>query len=448
MESDLRSRLIEAGVETLADTLLTLADHFQEAADAVDRLVATPRDNLVRLKRKLGALRQSAHFYDWRETPGYARELQGLLLDLEAAQPDPRAAVELLATFYRADAAVIECCDDSDGLVGDVFCCDARRMFVDQSRRVKDDPWLSDLLVELLRDDGYDLRSSLVDHASEYLTEPGLEALVGRFWDESQATEEDLEARRFLRTVESLARQLGDPALFERARLATRPELVAFDILAIADVYLDAGDAQTAVGWLQRSDVEYLHLRDQRDRLLLAAYTALGDSTRGAEIAWARFHRSRSQQTLDELLALIGEDERERVVADEARAILEAPRFDIGDAAFLVQQECVDEAAEYVLSRRDQLNGDLYSWLVPIAEILEAKHRPLAATVVYRSLLDSILRRGKPKTYHHGARYLRRLDALMASIDDWSDIPNHATYLTTVRAKHGRKWRFWQEYGG
>lgn len=79
----------------------------------------------------------------------------------------------------------------------------------------------------------------------------------------------------------------------------------------------------------------------------------------------------------------------------------------------------MEEAEHYLLERSEQLNGDFYGNLLPLAEAMETAARHLAATVVYRALLDSILRRGQAKTYPHGVRYLKKLDRLAKSISDW-----------------------------
>ena len=49
-------------------------------------------------------------------------------------------------------------------------------------------------------------------------------------------------------------------------------------------------------------------------------------------------------------------------------------------------------------------------------EQLEPDH-PVAATILYRALLDDILDRARSPAYRHAARYLEKLDALSAYKD-------------------------------
>jgi len=79
---------------------------------------------------------------------------------------------------------------------------------------------------------------------------------------------------------------------------------------------------------------------------------------------------------------------------------------------------------------------------VPAAEALEESH-PLAATILYRTLLDQILHDGRSKAYGHAVRYYSRLDALADRIETDGIHNTHATYKTELKKKHGRKSGFW-----
>ena len=82
--------------------------------------------------------------------------------------------------------------------------------------------------------------------------------------------------------------------------------------------------------------------------------------------------------------------------------------------------------------------------LLPLARSLE-QGQPLAASIVYRALLESILDRAQSKAYPHAARYLGRLGTLAKKIRAWSPIAPHETYLQILRAGHDRKRAFWDQ---
>jgi hypothetical protein len=449
MKRELRSRLIAAGAAKLADALLDLAQRSDAAVDSVARITSSPEEVLARFTSKLDDLREPDRFYHWRDLDELVNRLEGMLADLETADPDPRRAVELLLELLAADGAVMESCQDSGGTVEDVFIRSACESFARFARRLNDVDLLVEILIEHLAGDEYGLRGHLVASAPDFLDEPGVRRLIDALIRKSAATEDESYCWRCLRAVQSLATRLGDPVLFERARRAERPELTAPDAVAIARRYLAAGKSAEAIEGLQRFDgggSAWGHHADTRDELLLDAYISLRELGSAADVAWRRFHRFRNDETLEELVALIGEPHREAVIADEARAIAASPSFRVTDAEFLVRHDRFVVAEAYVIERADQLDGGMYVALRQIAGRLASGGCPLAATLLYRALLDTVLERGNTAAYPNGARYLRRLDALAPEVADWRRFPDHAAYAAGIRKAHGRKHRFWQCY--
>jgi hypothetical protein len=79
---------------------------------------------------------------------------------------------------------------------------------------------------------------------------------------------------------------------------------------------------------------------------------------------------------------------------------------------------------------------------------MESEKRHLAASLIYGSLLMSILERGYTKAYPHGMRYLKRLDHLAATISDWKNYNHHEAFKEQIIEAHGRKRSFWSKYEG
>lgn len=96
-----RDKLIALGPEKLADALLELGSRYDEADELVERMVATPGEKMKRFKAKLSGLKRARSFIDWREVGGFARKLQGLLVDLEESVTDGKTGVELVARFLN-----------------------------------------------------------------------------------------------------------------------------------------------------------------------------------------------------------------------------------------------------------------------------------------------------------------------------------------------------------
>ncbi len=101
-----------------------------------------------------------------------------------------------------------------------------------------------------------------------------------------------------------------------------------------------------------------------------------------------------------------------------------------------------DHAAELVLSRTDELDGNHYEILGPAADALEAKH-PLAATVLRRAMIDFALAKARTKRYRHAARHLLQCESLDQEITDYGRFEVHDAYRNRLRTEHGRKTSFW-----
>jgi len=404
-------------------------------------------------KAGLAGLRRRKRFIPYAESRDFAIRLSDLLDELPA-ELEPRIGVEQVAAFFRADEAVFEACDDSDGSVGDVFRMDACARFVEFAIRCEDKVWLGDLVYDLVEKNGYGVRDSILARATRFLPETVLRALAERAWQAASVVvplekgARDWNRDSHLLFVEAMARQLNDPRLFERARRAYSPTLGTAACTQIAEAWLAAGEPAVALQWLERVDPKEHFMQRERDDLLAEVYRLLGRHDELAALTWRRFRDSRSAASLAKLLDVIGTDQRAAVVAESVEAIGGKSRFVASDALFLLDCDRPSAAAEHVVVCRETVNGDRWEWLVPLAERLEDEQQPLAATVVYRALLDAILASARTGAYGHGARHLRRLERLAQRIPDWRDLAPHADYFAALQAKHRLKRSFWARMDG
>ena len=402
--------------------------------------------SIASFRTRLAAIRRIRGFIPRRDSSAFAQGLASLLEGLAAEVSDPRTGVELVAAFYETDDAIFNHCDDSNGRIGDVFRYDVRDLFVHYASRCEDKAWLGSLLLRLNRNDGFGLRDHLFGCAADYLPEATMRVLIGSLWELADQETNEFQQRHWLRGIESLASQLKDAPLFERARRASWPTLGTAACVDIAAVYLESGDPATALSWLERIPESETFQEDERDQLLLAVHGRLGNRQQQEAVAWRIFRRYRSEDTLGTLLSVIGEEQRERVIDDEARVILRFEELSYSDAAFLVSSGRKETAETYLLARTDQFDGYFYECLLPLAENMEEDGRYLVASVIYRALLESILRRTQSKYYHHGVRYLRKLAALASKIDTWRTVLPHGAYVNELRRVHARKMSFWSRY--
>lgn len=241
-----------------------------------------------------------------------------------------------------------------------------------------------------------------------------------------------------------LAWALRDPSVFVHSRELRGRELHDRDRKAIAECHLELGDPQGALRWLAEP---WSMSDDSRLELRVAAFEALGD--RDQMIAERRriWVRSPSVETYRKLFELLPSGRQKKL---RAEALEKAGKLhSLGNALglyFLLDKP--DRAEEALFQRTDQLDGDRYVGLQRFVKTFEQAGRPLAATVIYRALLDSILERAYSRAYRHAADYYRSLDRLAPKIADWRGVANHHRYVRSLVDQHGRKRSFWPRVGG
>ena len=441
-----KQKLIDLGPDALAEALLNLAVHSDETDDLIEQLIATPKENVQRFKKKLSGLKHSRRFIDWRGSASFARELEMLLQDLKSGVDDPLTGVELVAAFFEADSTIFEMCDDSSGNIGEVFHYDAKELFVDYAKRCPDKEKIADIILKVNQQNNYGIRDTLIDCAGECLPEEVIRTMIATLQKWADKAKDEYGKRHHLRSIESLARQIKDAKLFEKTRIILRGKLSTGTLIDISRIYLECGDVETAHSWLKKIPEGETFQAYEWDKLLEEIYHKQGDSEKLTELLFRKFRSYHSTNTLQALLDVIGHDKRDDVINHETRQILKTDRIRESDAEFLIAVGKIDEAEEYLLKRAAQLDGNDYSSLLSLAEAMEAENRHLVTSLIYRSLLISILERGYTKAYPHGIRYLKKLDKLAASIADWKEFNHHEAFKAQIIKDHGRKRSFWSKY--
>jgi hypothetical protein len=445
VEDNRREKLVGLGSEKLADALLELADRSDAAVALIDRLTSSKEEIVKNFKAKLAGLKRAKRFIERRDARQLAERLENMLIDLASAEADAITGIELLRNLYACDSSVFARCDDSYGSVGDFFKYSAGVLFVEYAERIDDKDYLCNLLFDLYEEDDYGVRAILLDKAHLYLNEENMRKLSDRMWERCKDEEDKYKRWHWTSGVASIARQLEDPVVFEKAYKKSWPVLHNKALLDIATVYLKAGEPRIALDRVQRIESLEMHRVGEKDQLLLSIYKELGDDGKTTETAWRIFRRERSGHALEELLKVIGDEEGERIINGETEAVMASARLSYSDVSFLVQVGKLEEAEAYLIKHYDSLDGDVYFVLKPLAETLEDES-PLGATLLYRALLDSILSRAVSKYYNHGIRYLKKLDLLGGLIDDWKGLRPHEEYKAEIQATHGRKRSFWSKY--
>jgi len=450
MRDEKKNKLIDLGTDVLADALLKLAEYDDKADRLVERLTSDPDDIIKKFRRRISGLKRRTRFIHRRESKQFAAVLDELLEDLEEANPEPCVGMALVASFLETDHAIFGNCDDSGGYISDIYRYGAHSLFAQYASSCQNKKKVLALLMRTYSNDPYGVREGLMDKAGQMLGEKDAKNAIHLFEILAGEETDEYQKRHLQRAIESLARQTGDAKLFEKVRLESQKEPGTSTCLDIARVYLESGQPQTALEWIDMIPSHETFMDSERRDLLQQVYGQLGDSKKQEEMAWVNFRMLRCLNTLDNLLKIIGEEKREQVIEDEAGFIIDDGRTEYSDIQFLIDVRKFDEAEICILVKAGTktLNGEFYYTLLPMARAMESEGRNLAASVMYRALLDSILDRKYYKAYPHAARYLRKLDMLASEIDDWQDLGENSMYHVWLKQVHGKKSSFWRHYRG
>ena len=415
------------------------------------------------VRRRLGQVGRARGYVDWYQRRPLIDDLDAHRRAIaEAVAPqDPTEALDLMWRFLELAGPVHERCDDSDGMVGDLFR-DALAALGEVAAAVRPDPeGLAEQAFGALQDNGYAQYDGLVAALAPALGDPGLTHLENhlRAWaalpaggdDEAAArtgpdakvSERALHERRGAArlALTDIADARGDADGFaaqfdEGARRA--PAIAA----AIAERLLGAGRAEEALAALDGAEVSrWLEPPPEWHDARLEALDALGRGADAQAARWARFEAALSEADLRGYLRRLPDFED---IEAEERALDHAARHaDVHAAlAFLVRWPAIDRAAALVLSRAGELDGNAYWTLTPAAEALAGRH-PLAATLALRAMIGFALREARSSRYPHAARHLVECADLASRVAEWGAVLPHNLYFAGLRTGHGRKAGFW-----
>lgn len=170
---------------------------------------------------------------------------------------------------------------------------------------------------------------------------------------------------------------------------------------------------------------------------------AMGQPEQAQRLRWAAFEDRLSAPQLRAHLKRLPDFED---MEAEDRAKQHALGFRSFSAALHFFQEWPDQAgaAQLVLTRTPEIDGNLYFMLDPAARLVEDRH-PLAATLLRRAMIKDTLDGAKSSRYKHAARHLLECASLAPGIEDFGTFETHDAFVGRLRAKHGRKTGFWSQ---
>jgi hypothetical protein len=459
--------LAALGVERLANILMVLSE---EDSDVRRRLrlelagQAGTEDIASEIAKRLTSIRKARSFIDWQKAREFVKDLdlqRAMIVD-RVAESRPDLALDLMWQFMSAAEPVFNRIDDSNGTVGDVFrsaCSDLGTL----ATKAKPDPGgLAERVFSSIIDNGYGVFDELVAVVFPALGETGVALLKSKL--NAALTDCSNKPAKYDWRVDTLRRALQDVASGEGnvdGYIALVPADARKQPGIAADIgrrLLNAGRATEALVALENGAPKkrgsYLNddlyhpgyegaWSDWEDAYL-DALDATGQTERTQQIRWAAFEERLSVGRLRAYLKALPDFDD---IDAEERALSHALGFKSFSSAlhFFVEWPAPAQAAQLVLKRQTEIDGNLYYLLDPAARLMEGKH-PLAATLLRRAMIDDTLDGAKSKRYKHAARHLMECHSLGNTIHEYSPFETHEGFLARLRTKHNRKTGFWLQY--
>jgi hypothetical protein len=466
-KTTLNEKNLEAlGAERLAALLMEITSGN---ANAKRRLrmelagVESPEKLVNEIRKRLTSIGNATTNIGWRSLKAFKTDLdtQRKLIVDQVAKASPGDAMDLMWTFLELSTSVLERTTDNSGEVIGIF----RQANNDLAILAVPAPKLVDRLVVAILCNTYGQSDGLITRLAPILGTDGLNQLRQRLngaekqperkpvlrarrtarWRRGRTLERDVVLRRSRQQVVQQARlEIADAMGDVDAYVALQTDLRLPQTAArVAERLLKAGRSEEALKTL-----EGVRAKEPRppewNAARIAALEALGRDDAAQAFRMEVFRETLDRDVLKAHLKRL--PDFDDIEAEDAALdyVVTFPRG--GEALdFLLTWPSLDRAATLVTTRPNAVGAD--DDVLPVAAEKLAARYPLAAVVILRRMIDSILNGYRSAEYEKAADYLTEVRRLAAHIDDFAGFPDHEAYVAGLRTHHGRKADFWNAVG-
>ncbi|MDP3935579.1 MAG: hypothetical protein Q8Q56_01095 [Alphaproteobacteria bacterium] len=442
----LEETLSKVNPSKLLDILVSLYEQNKELQKPLDMIFAglddDPKKIVLLIKKEIASLKRSKRYIDYYESSALADHLNQLRLRIieDVLAKSPKHAWELMLEFLDLHEKTFDRVDDSNGSVGDVFrdACENLGNISNQTNYPINE--IVQIVFERFMKNDYGIYDDIILHFKNTLGVDGLQQLYTQLHSAHTTTN----SRKISSGLKSIADCRNNVDEYIRA-CSLNGAPIAYDHLDIAKRLMDHWRAEEVLQWLERMDIPSNHgWESQRLKLKIQALELNGEYALAQEERIAWFDKSLSPELYGEILKHSKESIKESFKVD---AVLKALKFNEPHAAlnFLIKAQEFEAAGKLIRQRLKEFHGREYSVLRGAAEILESSD-PLAATLLYRRMMEAILEEAKYKYYNYAAKDYVRCGLLNTNIVEWEAFQSHNEYSSDLKEKHKRTSGFWEIY--
>lgn len=457
-----RTTLTALGADRLAELLLAAAKADTALMRRLSLEVTAESGDLAgEVDRQIGRIAKASSWLDARKNAALMREIGGLaaVITTRLGSKDPAAGVErLLALLELGPGLLVRRSAGGEmlmellgGLAGPI----AELLAGVPDPVAQSGLAISAYRIDLADDDGF--APKLMVQVAAAIGPVARQSLKAQVRVDLEAQRKAAGDRRgssshllfkLADTLGAIADAEGDADAFAAAQALKGR---ARDDLAIARRLLQAGRADEALAVVSAATPSASASGGSRPAEALAdlkvqVLDALQRHEEAQALRWAMFEASLSVEALRAHLRRLPDFED---LESEARALayVETHPDALAALGFLLSWPDLRAAARLVRARLSELDGEVYQRLTPAAEALALKE-PLAATLLYRRMIDDALKFGRSGRYRYAAGHMQDCASLAPTITDWGEHPDHATYLERLVQLYRYKESFWAKLAG
>lgn len=449
------------GLDKLVDILLEEASANKALKARLQTALAGgtgPQEMARLIDKRLEAVEQATTRINNARAKDLAIEFAGLARNIlsELGEADPAGGAERILRFLAlrfplsarlvSDSARLwKVFDDAEGAAGELIC----------ALPAEDQVPLAPLLEKLRLRDRYGEHVGFLRTLIVGLAPPAAEA-----WKALLSVAAPKEPGKFgaLDLLQTLAVHQRDADAFialERAKAENRR-----DTLAVARMLHEAGRHDEALEWVRMrpNGMRLLPVNGEitsvgpeygaRERRLLEAdiLERLKRRTEAQELRWREFTETFDAEVLKLYLSKL-DDFAEFDELDKALAIVAVASDIMSALEFLIAWPRIDLAARHVIRHADRWDGLHVDVLMPAADSL-SETSPEAATILYRTVVTEVLKRGIVTAYEDAVAALAALARIEPRLPPGSGIGAHSAFVANLKKRHTRKFGFWNEVPG
>lgn len=424
--------------------LQRLAEESEATAQRI-RYLLQPRAAVHDIARRIAAFRRRQYRQEYRVADILGDELNGIVTDIEqdVLPQDPIRALALTESLLDLDGQLMEYESDY-GSLSRAFE-EASLLWLKAAKIARDGGCLPSMdwsarLLEIYASDSYAVRRRLVEQVKRLLTDSECQRLNDRLALQTQQERERHESRRANHVDPDRAWSWRASAPQEPPPGPRTPSAE----LERARFHLDCGDIEQALSILLplKTRQEFSDPESTLD-LLDRAYGQLGDTAKRVGVRRERFWIKPDLASYRRLAKLIDGPELKSLREEIA---LKPPACDpVTYARVLLAADLPLLAQSLMIAHAKtlEIEGPTHR-LAALGQEATEFGVPLAATVVWRALINSILNHGKSRDYHLGTQMLAELQDLSADISDYRGLPTHREYEAELYSRHRLKSQFWR----